>query len=230
MNSCKKVLLLVLLATLTLAQTNFNNSCQTDSMLPLLATGVINLNPMDTYNAGANKDFYRDLSSAQFQTTDVLGHGFALSGFQANCGQAYYTLIIDKVQFENQNTRMRIVVNFLNPSSIGVSTNVTRWNLVTFTYIVVSRNFAGSASTIWATTAETAVTVDIEHEPIDSIGSAFNLGAVPTGDCVAYKDPSVVFDPTACDLSAAWTTTAGGQLMVHAYIMGFQWNTAKSTT
>ena len=99
MNSCKKVLLLVLLATLTLAQTNFNNSCQTDSMLPLLATGVVNLNPLDTYNAGANKDFYRDLSSAQFQTTDVLGYGFALSGFQANCGQAYYTLIVDQVQF-----------------------------------------------------------------------------------------------------------------------------------
>lgn len=163
MNSCKKVLLLVLLATLALAQTNFNNSCQSDSMLPLLATGVINLNPMDTYNAGSNKDFYRDLSSAQFQTTDVLGYGFALSGFQANCAQSYYTLIIDKVQFENQNTRMRIVVNFLNPSSIGTSTNVTRWNLVTFTYIVVSRNFGGSSTTIWATTAETAVTNDIVH-------------------------------------------------------------------
>lgn len=66
-------------------------------MLPRLATGVIHLNPLDTYNAGANKDFYRDLSSALFYTTDVLGYGFALSGFQANCGQDYYTLVIDQV-------------------------------------------------------------------------------------------------------------------------------------
>lgn len=231
MNSCKKVLLLVLLATLALAQTNFNNSCQSDSMLPLLATGVINLNPMDTYNAGSNKDFYRDLSSAQFQTTDVLGYGFALSGFQANCAQSYYTLIIDKVQFENQNTRMRIVVNFLNPSSIGTSTNVTRWNLVTFTYIVVSRNFGGSSTTIWATTAETAVTNDIVHKSIDSIASAYQQAAAPTGDCVVYKDPNFVFD-AACAAGTAWdgTTTGGGKMIVHAYIMGFQWNTAKSTT
>ncbi len=232
MNSCKKLLLLVLLATLTLAQTNFNNSCQTDSMLPLLATGVINLNPLDTYNAGANKDFYRDLSSAQFQTTDVLGYGFALSGFQASCNsQAYYTLIVDKVQFENQNTRMRIVINFLNPSSIGTSTTITKWNLVTFTYIVVSRNFGGTSSPIWATTAEGAITASIEHLPIDQIASAFQ-DDIPTTNCVAYQDPLLVFDPAACVPTDAWATAgdAGGQLIVHAYIMGFQWNSARSTT
>jgi EamA domain-containing membrane protein RarD len=99
MNIYKKVLLCLALASLVLAQTNFKNTCQKNSMLPLLATGVINLNPLDTYNAGANKGFYQDLSSAQFQTTDVLGYGFALSGFQAGCGQSYYTLVIDKVDF-----------------------------------------------------------------------------------------------------------------------------------
>ena len=97
MESYFRLITVILLLTVVFSQTNFGNSCQNNSMLPLLATGVINLNPMDTYNAGANKDYYKDLSLAQFQTTDVLGYGFALSGFQANCGQSYYTLVVDQV-------------------------------------------------------------------------------------------------------------------------------------
>mgnify|MGYP003417380879 CR=1 FL=1 len=153
MLSCKKLLISVLLLAVVLSQTNFRNTCQNSSLLPLLATGTINLNPLDTYNNGANKDYYQDLSLAQFQTVDVLGYAFALSGFQAPCSQPYYTLVVDKVNFENQNTRMRIVVNYLNPSTFGTSTKITQWNLVTFTYIVVSRNFQGTFSNIWATTS-----------------------------------------------------------------------------
>lgn len=227
MNSCKKVLLCLVLVGLALAQTDFKNTCQNNSMLPLLATGSINLNPLDTYNAGANKDFYRDLSSSQFQTTDVLGYGFALSGFQANCGQTYYTLVIDKVAFENQNTRMRIVVNFLNPSSIGTSTVITKWNMVTFTYIVVSRNFAGSTSTIWASTAERSITGTVLGA-IDTIAGEFT-SAPPAGVCSTYTDPNFVFD-TGCAAGTAWAATGvtGGTLIVHPYIMGFQWNSARS--
>ena len=231
MNSCKKLLLCVVLACLVLAQTNFRNSCQSNSMLPLLATGIVHLNPLDTFNAGSNKNYYQDLSTAQFQTTDVLGYGFALSGFQANCAQTYYTLVVDKVEFENQNTRMRLVINFLNPSSVGTSTVITRWNMVTFTYLVVSRNFAGSYSTIWATTAETSIIGDLASSNIDQIGNEFQVA--PSTSCAAYTDPNFVFNPTACVGTSAWGESGaqtGGSLVVHAYIMGFQWNSNRSST
>jgi hypothetical protein len=229
MNSCKKLLLCVVLACLVLAQTNFRNSCQSNSMLPLLATGIVHLNPLDTFNAGSNKNYYQDLSTAQFQTTDVLGYGFALSGFQANCAQTFYTLVVDKVDFENQNTRMRLVINFLNPSAVGTSTVITRWNMVTFTYLVVSRNFAGAFSTIWATTAETSITSDIASRDIDQIGSEFQVEP-PDDSCAVYTDPNFVFNPADCVGTAAWSQATGGSLIVHAYIMGFQWNSNRSST
>jgi hypothetical protein len=122
---------------------------------------------------------------------------------------------------------MRITINFLNPSAIGTSTVITKWTLVTFTYIVVSRNLNGAYSTIWATTAEASITADIAGA-IDQIAGAFST-APAGGACTAYVDPNFVFD-TTCDPTAAWTATTGGSLIVHAYIMGFQWNSARSTT
>jgi len=94
----------LILTTLTLiclisAQINFNSTCQSASLLPLLATGTINLNPLDTYNNGANKDYYQSLSLAKFSTVEVLGFGFALTGFQTGCSNNYYTLIIENVIF-----------------------------------------------------------------------------------------------------------------------------------
>jgi hypothetical protein len=94
-----KVLLICLLVGLAFAQTNFNNTCQNDSLLDKLATGTINLNPLDTYNNGANKDYYQNLALAKFAPVDVLGYGFSLTGFQTSCTNTYYTLVIDKVHF-----------------------------------------------------------------------------------------------------------------------------------
>ena len=162
----KGLLVLFVLLGLALAQTNFNNQCQNDSLIPKLATGLINLNPFDTFNNGANKDYYQDLRLAQFAAIDVLGHGFSLTGFQTTCGRSFYTLVIDKVQFENQNTRMRIVVNFRNPAD----GSITLWNMVSFTYIVVSRNLNGAYSDIWATVAEVTNPVDDTAGPVDLIG------------------------------------------------------------
>ena len=126
-----------------------NNTCQNDSLIYRLATGTINLNPLDTYNNGANKDYYQSLSLAQFYTTDVLGYGFSLTGFQTSCSNTYYTLIVDKIAFENENTRMRVVVNFRNPGD----GSITLWTMVSFSYIVVSRNLNGAYSDVWATVA-----------------------------------------------------------------------------
>ncbi len=44
----KKLLLSFLLLALAVPQTNFKNTYQSDSMLPLLATGSINLNPFES--------------------------------------------------------------------------------------------------------------------------------------------------------------------------------------
>ena len=95
----KLILTTLALLCLIQAQVNFNNTCQKDSLLPLLATGTINLNPLDTYNNGANKDYYQSLSLAQFSPVEVLGYGFALTGFQTGCSNNYYTLIIDNIDF-----------------------------------------------------------------------------------------------------------------------------------
>jgi hypothetical protein len=97
MTSSKGLILSLLLIGLVLSQTDFKNTCQNSSLLPGIATGVITLNPMDTFNAGANKDYYQDLSVAKFLPIDVLGYAFALSSFQTNCGQNYYALGVDIV-------------------------------------------------------------------------------------------------------------------------------------
>ena len=76
-----KTIIVCLLIAFGLAQTNFQNTCQSEALIDRLATGLINLNPLDTYNNGANKDYYRDLTINQFTKDDVMGFGFALSGF-----------------------------------------------------------------------------------------------------------------------------------------------------
>lgn len=230
----QKLLLSILLLALAVSQTNFKNTCQSDSMLPLLATGSINLNPFDTYNNGANKDYYQDLSTAKFQTVDVLGYAFALSGFQTNCGQNYYTLNIDKVFAENQNTRMKIVVDFRNPSTTSSNTGVTKWTQVSFNYLVVSRNFNGLYSTIWASSIEATslnLAANINGE-IDTVNPIFTNPS-PADQCYTYADPNFILDPT-CDGTVGWDNennpVIGGSYVVHAYIMGFKWNSNRSST
>lgn len=95
----KGLILCLALVTIALTQTNFKNDCQNASLIPKLATGTIHLNPLDTYNNGANKDYYQDLTFNKFEVIDVLGYGFALSGFQAPCSQSFYSLSIFKVTF-----------------------------------------------------------------------------------------------------------------------------------
>jgi hypothetical protein len=189
-----------------------------------LATGTINLNPLDTYNNGANKDYYQSLSLAQFSSVDVLGYGFSLTGFQTGCSNTYYTLIIDAVEFQNYNTRMQVTVNFRNPGD----GSITLWNLVSFSYIVVSRNLNNGYSDIWATVAEYSNPLDRTSAAIDLVGAAYQT---PTaGLCTVYQDPNYVFDPACAAATLSAGTTGGGQQVIHAYIMGFMYNPAKTTT
>ena len=169
------IFLCLLFLSLALAQTDFKNTCQNASLIDKLATGAIHLNPLDTYNSGANKDYYQDLSLNNFDTTDVLGYGFSLTGFQTSCSNSFYTLVVDKVAFENQNTRMRVVVDFRNPSD----GTITTWNIVSFTYIVVSRTLSGGYSNIWATVAEIQGGVaDNVPASIDLIGAAYRTDPI----------------------------------------------------
>lgn len=64
MTGSQGLLLCLLLVGTALGQTDFKNTCQKDSLIPKLATGLIHLNPLDTYNNGANKDYYQDLRLA----------------------------------------------------------------------------------------------------------------------------------------------------------------------
>ena len=62
----KGLILFTLLVLLVFGQTDFKNTCQNESLIPKLATGLIHLNPLDTYNGGANKDYYQDLTLNAF--------------------------------------------------------------------------------------------------------------------------------------------------------------------
>jgi hypothetical protein len=224
-----KPFILCLLLVGALAQTDFKNTCQNVSLIPKLATGLINLNPLDTYNNGANKDYYQDLTLNKFDTTDVLGHGFALTGFQAPCTNKFFTLIISAVSFENGNTRMRVVVDFRNPAD----QTITLWNMVSFTYIVVSRTLNGAYSNIWATVAELDNPADRVVASIDKIGASYQASpTAPPATCQVFVDPDASYDPTSCVPTAVVSAdgATGGDQVIHAYIMGFRYNPAQSTT
>jgi hypothetical protein len=46
-----------------------------------------------------------------------------------------------------------------------------------------------------------------------------------------YIDPNMAIDPSTCDPAIlADAAGLGGTAVIHAYIMGFQWNPAKSAT
>ena len=170
----------------------------------------------------------------------MLGYGFALSGFETSCDNDFYTLIIDKVEFLNENTRMRIVVNFRNPSGGAI----TRWNMVTFTYIVVSRYLSGTFSDIWVTIAETigdsatippssTATASNAGQSYDTIGAAYQTTPVAgPSNCQIYSDPNYNFVNGSCVPTVLATAdgASGGDNILHAYIMGFMWNPAVTTT
>ena len=166
---------------LVLGQTDFKNTCQSESLINRLATGLINLNPLDTYNNGANKDYYQDLTLAAFTNNDYLGYGFSLSGFETTCTNTanFFSLVVDEVVFENQNTRMRIVVDFRDPGS----GSITSWTMVSFTYIVVSRFLNGAYTDIWATVASIDNPANNAVASIDQIASSYATDPNTGGRC-----------------------------------------------
>lgn len=122
---------------------------------------------------------------------------------------------------------MRITVNFRNP---GDGT-ITLWNLVSFSYIVVSRLFSGTYSDIWATIASVPNPVNNIAAPasVDTVGTYYLNAAGAL--CSIYQDPNYISSNSAACKAAAVVagTVTGGTTVIHAYIMGFQFNPAKTS-
>jgi len=109
------------------------NECA-ESRLQKLQTGEILLNPNDLGNAGTNKNFYEMLDRGSFVKDDYLAYAFALAGFETACSQTFYSLVVDTVNIEAENTKMRIIVSFLNRAG----DQLTTWTKVKLTYLVIS--------------------------------------------------------------------------------------------
>lgn len=125
----KLTLLFLCLLVLGLAQ----NGCQ-ESRLDKIQTGEINLLPNDLGTAGANKNYLESLSRGNFGTTDLLSTAVAIAGFETSCAQTFFSLIVDVVEPQNENTKLKIVIDFRNKAQTGL----TSWAKVKLTYLVVS--------------------------------------------------------------------------------------------
>ena len=77
---------------------------------------------------------------------------------------------------------MRIVVDFRNPAD----NVITSWTLVSFNYIVVSRNVNGAYSDIWATVAEQRIGPGDFAGSIDGTGFTFNVDPATDAKCSVY--------------------------------------------
>jgi len=121
---------------------------------------------------------------------------------------------------------MRVTVNFRNPGD----GSITVWNMVSFTYIVVSRNLNGAYSDVWATLAEVRNPVNGATAAVDELGIQYRTG-LTAGSCSVYVDPNVVADTSGgCAAATAPVSgsSAGGKILVHTYIMGFMYNPSKT--
>ncbi len=83
-------------------------------------------------------------------------NNIALAGFQGSCTQTYFSLVVDKVLFENSNTKMKVTMDYDYIINSTLNTRYTsQWTRVKVTFIVISTQFEGYPTTtgstyIWA--------------------------------------------------------------------------------
>ena len=99
-----------------------------------IQTGEIVLNPNDLGAAKNNKNYYEPLTRGKFDKNDWLGTAVALAGFETNCGQSHYSLIVDIAEPQNENTKLKLVIDFRNQAKDSMTT----WTKVKLTYLVAS--------------------------------------------------------------------------------------------
>jgi hypothetical protein len=218
----KLTILFLCLLVLGLAQ----DGCQ-ESRLDKIQTGEIILNPNDLGSAGANKNYYESLSRGKFGATDFLGTAVAIAGFETSCSQTFFSLMVDIVEPQSDNTKLKLVIDFRNKGQ----TVLTTWTKVKLSYLVASaqRYPAGvpTSSYIWATSQYVDLTADITNTAImtDPIFTGADAATIDGQSICGLK-----YDTTA--KKYVWGSLCDGNVgngvvdhdvAIHTYIMGFQY-------
>ena len=217
----KLTILFLCFLVLGLAQ----DGCQ-ESRLEKIQTGEIVLNPNDLGSAGANKNYYESLSRGKFGATDFLGTAVAIAGFETSCSQTYFSLIVDIVEPQSDNTKLKLVIDFRNKAQ----TVLTTWTKVKLSYLVASAQRYGLGDTsayIWATSQYVDLTVAKTDQAImtDPIFLGPTLADINQKSVCGLKyDPvdKKYFWGGLCDASIA-SDGVDFDVAIHSYIMGFQY-------
>jgi hypothetical protein len=231
----KLALLFLFMLVLGLAQ----DGCQ-ESRLDKIQTGEIVLNPNDLGTAGSNKNYYESLSRGNFEANEILATAVAIAGFETSCSQTYFSLIVDIVEPQSENTKLKLVIDFTNKAK----TSLTAWTKVKLSYLVVSYSRVSAttinegsttkSSLIWATSqyvdlatagvSDTAVLTD----PV-LLGDAYSRG---DGCGLYYTDSEKWRYGIRCDRTATGSNspTVEFDVAVHTYIMGFRYTPIAGAT
>jgi hypothetical protein len=223
----KLVLLLLSLLVLGLAQ----DGCQ-ESRLDKIQTGEIVLNPNDLGTAGANKNYIESLSRGNFGATEILATAVAIAGFETSCSQSFFSLIVDIVEPQSENTKLKLVIDFRNKAQNALTT----WTKVKLSYLVAS--YARMSATllnegltksapIWATSQYIDLTTSVNNAAVltDSVllGADFNAG---NGCGLFYDTANTKWRyGIRCDANTqtASPKSVDFDVAVHTYIMGFHY-------
>jgi hypothetical protein len=122
--------------------------------------------------AGSNKNYYESLSRGNFEANEILATAVAIAGFETSCSQTSFSLIVDIVEPQSENTKLKLVIDFRNKAQ----TNLTTWTKVKLSYLVVSylrvsatninENIDTKSSLIWATSQYVDLTTAISDAAV----------------------------------------------------------------
>lgn len=228
----KLTLLFLCLLILGMAQ----DGCQ-ESRLDKIQTGEIILNPNDLGTAGANKNYLEPLSRANFGATDLLSYAVAIAGFETSCSQTYFSLIVDIVEPVNENTKLKLVIDFRNKAQNAL----TSWTKVKLSYLVTSTSryppTKNGISYIWATSQYVNVNgVDsnglaVISDPVLLGADAATIGSFGTGCGLEYDSTNKVWRfGMECDSNPdSGNSVVDKDVAIHTYIMGFHYESLAST-
>jgi len=185
-------------------------------------------------SAGANKNYYESLSRGKFGATDFLGTAVAIAGFETSCSQTYFSLVVDIVEPQSDNTKLKLVIDFRNKAQ----TVLTTWTKVKLTYLVASAQryptgVSPAAAYIWATSQYVELTGDITNT------------AIMTDPIFTGADAAEIDGKSICGLKYdtaskkyVWGSLCDGDIgdrkvdhdvAIHTYIMGFQYEPTNTT-
>ena len=150
-------------------------------------------------------------------------NNLAIAGFQGSCTQQYYSLVVDQVTYENNNTKMRITMDYTY--TINLTNNyVSQWTKVKLSFIVVTTQFSSYAATekgnfVWAGSSEVNVaTTGIVG--VYGLGSIFDTSITTTDVATACGYLSGL--PNSNSPKFDVNCPVADKMIPHYYIMGFR--------